>query len=74
MIKIKKIIKRFFIILGLLVFLLIIFFVLTAMKIIKLLKEEIPILKETKFEKIDEWYDDNKKCTMIKAKYTFDGL
>ncbi|WP_034172430.1 hypothetical protein, partial [Chrysanthemum yellows phytoplasma] len=20
------------------------------------------------------WYDDNKKCTMIKAKYTFDGL
>ncbi|MBP3059289.1 hypothetical protein FEF22_000605 [Texas Phoenix palm phytoplasma] len=74
MIKIKKIIKQFFIILGLLVFLLIRFFVLTAMKIIKLLKEEIPILKETKFEKIDEWYDDNKKCTMIKAKYTFDDL
>ncbi|WP_308699411.1 hypothetical protein [Texas Phoenix palm phytoplasma] len=43
MIKIKKIIKRFFIILGLLVFLLIRFFVLTAMKIIKLLKEKIPL-------------------------------
>ncbi|MGM1458863.1 MAG: hypothetical protein ABZF75_00445 [Columbia Basin potato purple top phytoplasma] len=22
----------------------------------------------------EEWYDNNNKCTMIKAKYTFDGL
>ncbi|MFR0367900.1 hypothetical protein [Candidatus Phytoplasma palmae] len=50
------------------------FFFLTAMKIIKLPKEEIPILKETKFETIDRWYDDNKKCTMIKTKQTFDAL
>ncbi|WP_268850023.1 effector [Candidatus Phytoplasma rubi] len=74
---IKKIIKWFFIILGILLFLLIGFFVLTEMNIIKLPelpKKEIPSIKETKFENIDEWYDDNKKCTMIKAKYTFDGL
>ncbi|WP_268849999.1 effector [Candidatus Phytoplasma rubi] len=77
MFNIKKIIKWFFIILGVLLFLFIGFFVLTEMEIIKLPelpKEEIPSLNETKFEKIYEWYDDNKKCTMIKAKYTFDGL
>ncbi|GAK74384.1 hypothetical protein ['Chrysanthemum coronarium' phytoplasma] len=43
-------------------------------KINKLPKEEIPILKETAFENIEEWYDNNNKCTMIKDKYTFDGL
>ncbi|BAD04735.1 hypothetical protein PAM_650 [Onion yellows phytoplasma OY-M] len=74
MFNIKKIIKWFFIILGILLFLLIGFFVLTEMEIIKLPKEEIPILKETAFENIEEWYDDKQKCTMIKAKYTFDGL
>ncbi|PWV43895.1 MAG: hypothetical protein DF280_00900 ['Brassica napus' phytoplasma] len=37
-------------------------------------REEIPSLIKTKFENIEEWYDDNKKCTMIKAKYTFDGI
>ncbi|WAN63447.1 ATP-dependent Zn protease [Candidatus Phytoplasma rubi] len=74
MFNIKKIIKWFFIILGVLLFLLIGFFVLTEMNIIKLPKEKIPILKETKFENIDEWYDGNNKCQMIKAKYTFDGL
>ncbi|RMI87651.1 OadG family protein [Candidatus Phytoplasma solani] len=77
MFNIKKIIKWFFIVLGILLFLIIVFIgfiVLTEKKIKKLPKEQIPILKETAFEKFDEWYDDNKKCTMIKAKYTFDGL
>ncbi|MDV3166636.1 MAG: hypothetical protein Q8807_03175 ['Waltheria sp.' little leaf phytoplasma] len=44
------------------------------MNIIKLPKQEIPSIKETTCEKEAEWYDDNKKCTMIKVKYTFDGL
>ncbi|WP_308738519.1 hypothetical protein [Candidatus Phytoplasma rubi] len=57
MFNIKKIIKLFFIILGLFLFLIISWIILTKMKIIKLPKEEIPILNETKFEKIDEWYD-----------------
>ncbi len=74
MFNIKKIIKWFFIILGILLFLFIGFIVLTEMEIIKLSKEEIPSLIKTKFENIEEWYDDNQKCTMIKAKYTFDGL
>ncbi len=59
--------------LGLLLCLLIGFFFLTS-DTDKLPKEKIPILKETKFETIDECYDDNNKCKMIKAKYTFDGL
>ncbi len=74
---IKKIIKWFFIILGVLLFLLIGFFVLTEMNIIKLPelpKKEISSIKETNFENIEEWHDNNNKCTMIKAKYTFDGL
>ncbi|MDO8057526.1 effector [Candidatus Phytoplasma gossypii] len=71
---IKKFIKWVLIILGLLSCLLIGFLVLTETKIIKLPKEEIPILKETKAEIHEEWYDDNKKCQMIKAKYTFYGL
>ncbi|MDV3201453.1 MAG: hypothetical protein Q8872_01075 [Candidatus Phytoplasma australasiaticum] len=50
------------------------FIVLTEMKIIKIPKEPIPILKNTQFDNIEEWYDDYKKCQMIKAKYTFDGL
>ncbi|QYC30716.1 hypothetical protein HGD80_02565 [Paulownia witches'-broom phytoplasma] len=74
MFNIKKIIKWVFIILGVLLFLLIGFIVLTEMEIIKLPKEEIPILKETKMVIHEEWYDNNNKCTMIKAKYTFDGL
>ncbi|MFG6084701.1 MAG: AYWB SAP53-like protein [Candidatus Phytoplasma solani] len=77
MFNIKKIIKWFFIILGILLFLLIGFFILTEMNIIKLPelpKKEIPSIKETKFENIEEWYDDKQKCTMFKAKYTFDGL
>ncbi|MEZ0180193.1 effector ['Camptotheca acuminata' phytoplasma] len=74
MFKIKKIIKWFFIIFMLLLCLLIGWIVLTEMEIIKLPKEEIPIFKETAFENIEEWYDTNKKCTMIRAKYTFDGL
>ncbi|WAN63431.1 SAP53-like protein [Candidatus Phytoplasma rubi] len=74
MFNIKKIIKWVFIVLGILLFLIIGFIVLTEMEIIKLPKKEIPTLKETKFENIEEWYDDNKKCTMIKAKYTFDDL
>nr|BDU62111.1 hypothetical protein [Candidatus Phytoplasma phoenicium] len=74
MFNIKKIIKWFFIILGVLLFLFIGFIILTEMEIIKLPKEEIPILKETAFENIKEWYDNKQKCTMIKAKYTFDGL
>nr|WP_320408505.1 hypothetical protein [Candidatus Phytoplasma tritici] len=45
---------------------------LTETGIIKLPKEEILSLNETKSENIEEWYDDD-KCTMIKAKYTFDG-
>ncbi|MDV3166577.1 MAG: hypothetical protein Q8807_02840 ['Waltheria sp.' little leaf phytoplasma] len=44
------------------------------MNIIKLPKQEIPSIKETTCETVAEWYDDNKKCTMIKVKYTFDGL
>ncbi|MGL9688042.1 MAG: effector, partial [Candidatus Phytoplasma sp. TWB_XP] len=74
MFKIKKIIKWFFIIFMLLLCLLIGWIVLTEMEIIKLPKEEIPSIIETKFENIEEWYDANKNCTMIKAKYTFDGL
>ncbi|WAN63463.1 ATP-dependent Zn protease [Candidatus Phytoplasma rubi] len=74
MFNIKKIIKWVFIVLGILLFLIIGFIVLTEMEIIKLPKEEIPTLKETKFENIDEWYDGNNKCQMIKAKYTFDSL
>ncbi|MDO8058987.1 effector, partial [Candidatus Phytoplasma australasiaticum] len=74
MFKIKKIIKWILIILGLLLCLLIGFLVLTEMNIIKLPKTEIPILNETKAEIHEEWYDDNNKCQMIKAKYTFDGL
>ncbi|BAD04414.1 hypothetical protein PAM_369 [Onion yellows phytoplasma OY-M] len=72
MFNIKKIIKWFFIILVILLFLIIVFIMLTDPN--KLPKEKIPILKETAFENIEEWYDDNEKCTMIKAKYTFDGL
>ncbi|MDO8059406.1 effector, partial ['Crotalaria aegyptiaca' phytoplasma] len=73
---IKKIIQWVSIILGLLSCFLIGFLVLTKMNIIKLPKTkiEIPSIKETKFENVEEWYDDNKKCQMIKAKYTFDGL
>ncbi|MHA0849852.1 MAG: hypothetical protein ACVC7N_4060 [Candidatus Phytoplasma australasiaticum] len=73
---IKKIIKWVLIVLGLLSCLLIGFLVLTEMNIIKLpeTKTEIPSIKETKFENVEEWYDDDKKCTMIKAKYIFDGL
>ncbi|MDO8057629.1 effector, partial ['Gossypium sp.' phytoplasma] len=76
MFNIKKIIKWVLIILGLLSCLLIGFLVLTEMNIIKLpeTKTEIPSIKETKFENVEEWYDDDKKCTMIKAKYIFDGL
>ncbi|BAD04463.1 MAG: hypothetical protein QS2022_1560 [Candidatus Phytoplasma asteris] len=77
MFNIKKIIKWFFIILGVFLFLIIGFIgfmVLTEKKINKLPKEEIPILKETAFKNIEEWYDNNNKCTMIKDKYTFDGL
>ncbi|WEX20367.1 MAG: SAP53-like protein [Candidatus Phytoplasma citri] len=74
MMKIKKIIKWFFIMLGILVLLLIGLIVLIEMKIIKIPKEPIPILKNTQFDKIEEWYDVSKKCPMIKAKYTFDGL
>ncbi|WP_320411900.1 hypothetical protein [Candidatus Phytoplasma fabacearum] len=74
MIKIKRRIKWFFIMLGILVSLLIGFIVLTEMKIIKIPKEPIPILKNTQFDNIEEWYDDYQKCQMIKAKYTFDGL
>ncbi|MBX4180337.1 MAG: effector, partial ['Prunus persica' phytoplasma PP2] len=76
MFNIKKIIKWFFIILGVLLFLFIGFIILTEMEIIKLPelpKKEIPSIKETAFEN-EEWYDDNNKRTMIKAKYTFDGL
>ncbi|WP_017193192.1 hypothetical protein [Italian clover phyllody phytoplasma] len=74
---IKKIIKWFFFILGIILFLIIVFIgfiVLTEKKINKLPKEKIPILNEPKMETHEEWYDDNKKCQMIKAKYTFDGL
>ncbi|GAK74222.1 predicted permease ['Chrysanthemum coronarium' phytoplasma] len=77
MFNIKKIIKWFFIILGILLFLFIGFIVLTEMGIIKLPelpKKEIPSIKETKMVIHEEWYDNNNKCTMIKAKYTFDGL
>ncbi|QKX95091.1 MAG: SAP53-like protein [Rapeseed phyllody phytoplasma] len=72
MFNIKKIIKWFFIILGILLFLIIVFIILTDPN--KLPKEKIPILNEPKKETHEEWYDDNKKCQMIKAKYTFDGL
>ncbi|MDO8057541.1 effector [Candidatus Phytoplasma gossypii] len=73
---IKKFIKWGLIILGLLLCLLIGFLVLTEINIIKLpeTKTEIPSIKETKFENVEEWYDDDKKCTIIKAKYIFDGL
>ncbi|BAD04133.1 hypothetical protein PAM_048 [Onion yellows phytoplasma OY-M] len=74
MFNIKKIIKWVFIVLGILLFLLIGFIVLTEIEIIKLPKEEIPILKETAFENIEEWDDLNSGLKMIKAKYTFDGL
>ncbi|BAD04432.1 hypothetical protein PAM_347 [Onion yellows phytoplasma OY-M] len=70
---IKKIIKWFFIILGLLLCLLIGFFFLTS-DTDKLPKQQIPILKETAFENIEEWDDVNSEFKMIKAKYTFDGL
>ncbi|MGM1458890.1 MAG: effector, partial [Columbia Basin potato purple top phytoplasma] len=71
---IKKSIKWIFIILGLLLVLFIGWIVLTEMEIIKLPKEEIPRIKECTFEKVNEWYDTNNKCTMIRTKYTFDGL
>ncbi|MDV3167251.1 MAG: hypothetical protein Q8784_02450, partial [Vigna little leaf phytoplasma] len=68
---IKKIIKWVFIILGLLLFLFVVLMILIGSP-----KEKIQSLsiKETKCEKIAEWYDDDKKCTMIKVQYTFDGL
>ncbi|BAD04660.1 MAG: hypothetical protein QS2022_3390 [Candidatus Phytoplasma asteris] len=77
MFNIKKIIKWFFIILGILLFLFIGFIVLTEMGIIKLPelpKKEIPSIKETVFENIEEWDYVNSGLKMIKAKYTFDGL
>jgi hypothetical protein len=74
MIKIKKIIKWFFVIIILIVLFFIGFIILTETGVIKLPKNPIPTFQETKFENIAEWYDDNNKCTMIKAKYTFDGL
>ncbi|MDC9032321.1 hypothetical protein M8044_000544, partial [Columbia Basin potato purple top phytoplasma] len=58
MLNIKKIIKWFFIILGILLFLFIGWIVLTEMEIIKSPKEKIPILNETKMAIHDEWYDD----------------
>ncbi|QKX95217.1 hypothetical protein [Candidatus Phytoplasma asteris] len=77
MFNIKKIIKWFFIILGILLFLFIGFIVLTEMEIIKLPKEEIPILKENKADIKDEWeVTDHRGRTksMIEIHYTFDGL
>ncbi|WP_017191590.1 hypothetical protein [Poinsettia branch-inducing phytoplasma] len=74
MIKIKKIIKWFLLIIIFLVVALIGFIILTETGVIKIPKDPIPTFQETKFENIEEWYDDNQKCTMIKAKYTFDGL
>ncbi|QKX95655.1 hypothetical protein [Candidatus Phytoplasma asteris] len=77
---IKKIIKWFFIILGLLLCLLIGFFFLTEMNIIKLPelpKKEIPSIKETKADIKEEWEEiDHRGRTqsMIEIHYTFDGL
>ncbi|WP_425303925.1 hypothetical protein [Aster yellows witches'-broom phytoplasma] len=74
MFKIKKISKWFLLIIILIVAAFIGFIILTETGVIKLPKDPIPTFQETKFENIEEWYDDNQKCTMIKAKYTFDGL
>ncbi|WP_308738522.1 hypothetical protein [Candidatus Phytoplasma rubi] len=77
MFNIKKIIKWVFIILGVLLFLLIGFFVLTETGIIKLPKEEIPILKETKADNKNKWEETDHRGrtqSMIEVHYTFDGL
>ncbi|MDV3166565.1 MAG: hypothetical protein Q8807_02735 ['Waltheria sp.' little leaf phytoplasma] len=68
---IKKIIKWFFIILGLLLCLFMVLMILINSPKEKI---KIPSIKDTKCEKVAEWYDDDKKCTMIKVQYTFDGL
>ncbi|PQP79484.1 effector [Candidatus Phytoplasma phoenicium] len=77
MFNIKKIIKWFFIISGILLFLFIGWIVLTEMEIIKLPKEEIPILNETKADIKDEWEETDHRGrtqSMIEIHYTFDGL
>ncbi|MEC4559022.1 MAG: hypothetical protein U9532_02545 ['Conium maculatum' witches'-broom phytoplasma] len=77
MIKIKKIIKWFFLIILFIVVALIGFFILTETGVIKLIKEPIPNLQETKSDIIKEWEEinsDGKPIPIIKVKYTFDGL
>ncbi|WP_308705544.1 hypothetical protein ['Fragaria x ananassa' phyllody phytoplasma] len=76
MIKIKKIIKWFFLIIIFIVAAFIGFIILTETGVIKIPKKPIPFLKETEINKIREWEEDdhNGRTNMIEVHYKFDGL